>query len=62
MKKNEDQNRPVVRQRLQEQLYKEGKAFRGSCPRASHAVWKHPADRADSVEILDASAKGRLPD
>jgi hypothetical protein len=62
MKKNEHQSLPVVRQRSREQLYKEGKALRGSCPRASHADWKLPADRVDPIEILAASDKGRLPE
>src|SRR5271169_1865112 len=52
----------VVRQRSQEQLYAEGKAIRGTCPRLSHADWKAPADRADPIEILEASNKGRLPE
>ncbi len=52
----------VVRQRLREQLYTEGKAIRDSCPRASHADWKPPADRPDPIEILEASNKGRLPE
>jgi uncharacterized protein (DUF2252 family) len=62
MKKNEHQSLPVARQRSREQLYKEGKALRDSCPRASHADWKPPADRVDPIEILEASNKGRLPE
>ena len=52
----------VVRQRSREQLYTEGKAIRDTCPRLSHADWKPPADRADPIEILEASNKGRLPE
>ncbi|MGA8659242.1 MAG: DUF2252 domain-containing protein [Chthoniobacterales bacterium] len=52
----------VVRQRSREQLYTDGKAIRDSCPRASHADWKPPADRPDPIEILEASNKGRLPE
>jgi uncharacterized protein (DUF2252 family) len=52
----------VVRQRSREQLYTEGKTIRDTCPRASHAGWKPAADRSDSIEILEASNKGRLPE
>jgi len=62
MKKNEHQSSILVRQRSREQLYKEGKALRDPCPRASHADWKPPADRVDSIEILEASNKERLPE
>ena len=40
----------------------EGKAYRDSCARLSHAKWKPPADRLDPVEILEASNQGRLPE
>ena len=40
----------------------EGKAYRDSCARLSHAKWKPPADRVDPVEILEASNQGRLPE
>ena len=52
----------VVRQRSRERLYTEGKAIRDTCPRESHADWKPPADRADPIDILEASNKGRLPE
>ena len=52
----------VVPPRSREQLYMEGKAHRDSCARLSHAKWKPPADRADPVEILEASNQGRLPE
>jgi hypothetical protein len=45
----------LVQQRSREQLYAEGKAIRDSCPRSGHAGWKPPADRADPIEILEAS-------
>ena len=51
MKENEQQSLLVVRQRSREQLYKEGKALRDSCPRISHADWN-----------LEGSNKGRLPE
>ena len=51
MKKKEHQSLPVVRQRSRDQLYKEGKALRDSCPRISHADWN-----------LEGSNKGRLPE
>jgi hypothetical protein len=50
----------VVRRRSREQQYAEGKAIRDTCPRLNHADWKPPADRADPIEILEASNKGRL--
>jgi len=62
MKKNEQQSPTVVRQRSRDQLYKEGKALRDSCPRISHADWKPPTDRVDPIEILEGSNKGRLPE
>jgi hypothetical protein len=62
MKKNEHESPTVARPRSREQLYEEGKATRDSCPRASHADWKPSADRVDTIEILEASSKGRLPE
>ena len=53
---------PAVRQGSREQQYAEGKAIRDTCPRLSHADWKPPADRADPIEMLEASNKGRLPE
>jgi hypothetical protein len=44
------------------QPYLEGKAIRNTCPRASHGVWKAPADRANTIEMLEASNQGRLPE
>src|SRR5271165_4965082 len=52
----------AARQGSREQLYTEGKALRDSCARLSHADWKPPADRADPIDILEASNKGRLPE
>ena len=51
-----------VRQGLREQQYAEGKTIRNTCSRVSHADWKAPADRADPIEILEGSNKGRLPE
>jgi hypothetical protein len=59
---NKHENPIVARHRSREQLYKEGKALRDSCSRASHAEWKPPADRVDPIELLEASNKGRLPE
>jgi uncharacterized protein (DUF2252 family) len=50
------------RQRSRERLYTESKSIRNSCPRASHAHWKPPANRSDPIDILEASNKGRLPE
>jgi uncharacterized protein (DUF2252 family) len=52
----------VVQGRSREQQYAEGKAIRNACLRESHSKWKPPSDRADPVEILEASNKGRLPE
>ena len=38
-----------------------GKRLRDTVPRASHSVWKKPADRADPIEQLQASDAERLP-
>ncbi len=52
----------VVGYRSRDQQYAEGKAIRDACPRANHAGWKPPAGRVDTVEMLEASNKGRLPE
>jgi hypothetical protein len=38
-----------------------GKALRLRHPRPAHGVWKPPADRRDSIEVLGESNQGRLP-
>ena len=43
------------------ELYEEGKALRVACPRQSHAVWKPAVDRADPLQLLEESSKGRIP-
>jgi uncharacterized protein (DUF2252 family) len=53
---------PAEGQRSRKRLYTESKAIRDSCPRASHADWKPPANRSDPIDILEASNKGRLPE
>jgi uncharacterized protein (DUF2252 family) len=53
---------PVVGYRSRDQQYAEGKALRDTCPRVSHADWKPPADRVNTIEMLEASNKGRLPE
>jgi uncharacterized protein (DUF2252 family) len=40
--------------------YAAGKALRESCPRASHASWKAPADRRDAVDLVLEAEKGRI--
>ncbi|HET9595690.1 MAG TPA: DUF2252 domain-containing protein [Anaeromyxobacteraceae bacterium] len=40
--------------------YAAGKALRLACPRASHAAWKPPAGRADPVQLVLRSEKGRM--
>ena len=52
----------AARPRSREQRYAEGKAIRDTCLRESHAQWKPPVDRADPIDILEASNKGRLPE
>ena len=39
-----------------------GKATRTHCPRASHAAWDPPSSRPDSVDLLEAQAKTRVPE
>jgi hypothetical protein len=55
----------VVRHRSRDQQYAEGNAIRDTCPRLSHADWKPPVNRANPIEILEASnrsiAVGRWP-
>jgi uncharacterized protein (DUF2252 family) len=38
-----------------------GRALRVTTPREAHAGWTAPADRPDPVDLLIASAEGRLP-
>jgi uncharacterized protein (DUF2252 family) len=38
-----------------------GKSRREKCPRASHAAWRAPHDRADPLHLLEQSSKGRIP-
>jgi uncharacterized protein (DUF2252 family) len=45
-----------------EERYAAGKALRGVCPRAAHAVWKPSSDRQDPVKLVLEAEKGRLPD
>jgi uncharacterized protein (DUF2252 family) len=44
------------------ELYEQGKSLRKKCPRQSHATWKAPRDRADPLELLQQSSKGRISD
>ena len=43
------------------ELYAEGKNLRVKCPRHAHAAWQPPADRADPLQLLEESSKGRIP-
>lgn len=58
-------NPPVVLQLSDLKAYAEwhaaGKALREACPRQSHAAWEAPANRRNSVELVLASEKGRIP-
>src|SRR5262245_28228238 len=38
-----------------------GKALRAGCPRTAQAVWKPSSGRADPLELLVESSKGRIP-
>jgi uncharacterized protein (DUF2252 family) len=38
-----------------------GKDLREKCPRRGHAVWKAPADRADSIDLMEGANAGRIP-
>ncbi|MEO3472472.1 DUF2252 domain-containing protein [Roseomonas sp. CAU 1739] len=44
------------------ELSEAGKALRNTIPRASHAVWKRPADRPDPIALLQQSDADRLPE
>lgn len=44
------------------ELLARGKALRDRCPRSAHAIWEPPADRADPVDLVEASNQGRLPE
>jgi uncharacterized protein (DUF2252 family) len=44
------------------ELMEAGKRLRETAARASHSVWKKPADRADPIEILQESDAERLPE
>lgn len=39
-----------------------GKALRDKCPRTSHAEWKPLHDRPDSVQLIEESDQGRIPE
>ena len=39
-----------------------GKAARAEVPRASHAIFEPPSDRADPVELLERQAETRVPE
>jgi uncharacterized protein (DUF2252 family) len=41
--------------------YEIGKQLRKICPRSSHAKWEAPANRAEPVDLIIESNKGRIP-
>src|SRR5262249_4022141 len=42
--------------------YEQGKALRAGCPRSAHARWKVPDHRPGTVELLEESSRGRIPE
>lgn len=52
--------RPEPRSR--EECLAAGRALRETLPRSSHAGWKAPAGRRDSIDILEESNRDRLPE
>lgn len=48
--------------KTREQLRAMGKALRDKCPRESHAAWQASIDRADPIDLLEESSKGRMPE
>jgi len=44
------------------ELYAQGQSLRAKCPRQSHAVWQAAPDRPDPLQLLEESAKGRIPE
>jgi uncharacterized protein (DUF2252 family) len=45
-----------------DELLAMGKALREKCPRKSHADWQPPADRPDTLALLEESSMGRIPE
>ena len=52
-------NKPVP---SRAELLAAGRSLRARCSRKSHAAWTPPADRADPVELLEESSRGRIPE
>jgi len=48
--------------RSREECLAAGKALRETLPRSSHAGWKAPAERRDSIDVLEESNRDRLPE
>jgi uncharacterized protein (DUF2252 family) len=44
-----------------EERYEKGKLLRNSCPRSSHAEWKPTHDRPSTLQLLEQSSQGRIP-
>lgn len=51
----------AARSKRREQRQLDGKAIRNAVPRSLHAAWSPPPNRADIVEMLEASNRDRLP-
>jgi uncharacterized protein (DUF2252 family) len=52
----------VVPGATQAELRAKGKKLREKCPRSSHATWKAPPDRRDTVDLIEDANLGRLPE
>ncbi len=62
VKKIANQGSRLLRGPTVEERLLKGKALRKKVPRASHAKWVSPADRADPIELLKKADRGRLPE
>jgi uncharacterized protein (DUF2252 family) len=45
-----------------DELIARGEAMRKQCPRSSHAVWRAPHDRPDSIQLIEEANAGRIPE
>jgi uncharacterized protein (DUF2252 family) len=57
-----DQHPAPAKGLSRKELYAMGKGLRTTCPRRSHAGWKAPRNRPDTVDMVLAAEKRRLPD
>jgi uncharacterized protein (DUF2252 family) len=51
-----------IRHPSRAEQYGQGKALRARCPRSSHARWEVPDHRPRTVELLEESSRGRIPE